>query len=270
MWIHLTARATRCRPLADPRQAWWLWHALRNGWPTALAACLMPDHLHLLIAALAPQAERMRRARVVGAFSRRIASAGWQVAAPEPIRSVAHAWRSVRYLHLNPCRAKLTDDPLAWFWSTHRGMLGAEHRPWVTADHLARALGSSPIGFAQRLHAFVSGDPSVHPNGTPPPLAAPRRSCPDVALSSVVAAAHAATEGSPPWAYRRAAVLLAAHQGWSDTDAIARAVGISARSARRMVGVSAPEMLAAAALCLGDERLRRTAPRHDASDLLAA
>lgn len=152
-----------------------MWHALRRNWPEAYAACLMPDHLHLLIAARDARAEHQSLVHLLGAFSRAITPASWHVAAPEPVRTAEHARRTVRYILLNPCRARLADDPLAWPWSTHRGVAGAELDPWVSAERLARALGRSPAGFARQLHAFVSGDPSVSPNGSPFPVPAPGR-----------------------------------------------------------------------------------------------
>lgn len=261
MWIHLTARASVGRPLVDAREKVWLWRALRKRWPVAFAACLMPDHLHLLMATDQPERDHASLARLLGAFSRCVTRAGWVVARPEPVRSPDHARRTVRYIHLNPCRAKLADDPLAWPWSTHRGVIGAELDPWVTAERLARALGSPVTGFASKLHAFVSGDPSVSPLGTPFPAPAPRRASPELPMSSIVVAASAATPWSTrPAAFHRAAVLLAVHQGWCNSGTVASAIGISACSVRRLAVGHDPALLAAAALCLGDERLRREWP----------
>ena len=32
---------------------------------------------------------------------------------------------TIRYVVLNPCHARLVDDPLAWWWSTLRDVVGA-------------------------------------------------------------------------------------------------------------------------------------------------
>jgi len=266
MWIHLTARATHVRPLADREAATWTWHALRARWPDALAACLMPDHVHLVLSSSRPHADRQSLSRLLGAFSRNVDPAGWSIAPTELIKTAEHARRTLRYVHLNPCRGRLTDDPLAWRWSTHRGAIGAEVDPWVSAARLAVALGGPPSGFAQHLHRVVSGDPSASPVGTPFPRPAPCRASPEVPIGAVVAAAAAATPWSSAPAFRRAAALLARHQGWSGSLALARELGVSPRTVLRHASQHDAELLAAAALCLGDERLRR----HGFRDAAAA
>lgn len=63
--------------------------------------------------------------------------------------------RTVRYIHLNPCRDHLVDDPLAWPLSTHLDAVGLVARPRVRRV-------SDPVGF----HAYVSGDPHASVAGT--------------------------------------------------------------------------------------------------------
>jgi len=40
----------------------------------------------------------------------------------------------VRYIHLNPVRAGITEEPLNYQWSGHRAYLGLETIPWLTTD----------------------------------------------------------------------------------------------------------------------------------------
>ena len=40
----------------------------------------------------------------------------------------------VRYIHLNPVRAKLVKTPEAYPWSGHRAYMGHEKLPWITTD----------------------------------------------------------------------------------------------------------------------------------------
>lgn len=51
----------------------------------------------------------------------------------------------VRYIHLNPVRARLVKDAAAYRWSSHRAYLGQEVLPWLTTDvvlsHFAATLG---------------------------------------------------------------------------------------------------------------------------------
>ncbi len=63
--------------------------------------------------------------------------------------------RNERYIHLNPCRARLIDDPLAWPWSTHRDRVGLA---WPCAVPTR----TDPAAF----HRYVSADPSVAVDGT--------------------------------------------------------------------------------------------------------
>ena len=254
MFIHLTATAFG-RPLINPAVAWWLWRRLRHNWPEAVAACLMYDHVHLVVASQDPARDRVRMAHVLGALSRYKDGTGrWKVPRPTDVLNAEHLTRAVRYAHLNPCRAGLARDPLAWPWSTHRGLIGAEVNPWVTPDRLAPLLERSVSGFVPWLHTYVSGDPSVSPAGSLQPKPAPKREHAVVPLGSIASAALAATPWSSIRVRRRVLALLARHQGWKGRREIAGSTGVTPRSVARYV--EAPRHLVGpAALCLGDERL---------------
>jgi hypothetical protein len=263
--IHLVARAERGRPFTDPTVAGQLWRSLRASFPGALAACLMPDHVHLLTRARDAASERRRLSHLLGAFTRvRHTRNGFRTADPVEIPNVAHLRRQARYVHLNPSRDRLADDPLAYPWSTHRGVIGAEVDPWVTAERLAQALEYSPVGFAERFHAYVSGDPSVLPEGTPFPRKAAARVVPAIPLETIRLAVEAAAPWSSAGEKARLTVLLARHQGWRDTATIAKAAGISTRTVQRHQRQLADveRLLGPAALCLGDERLSRAHARR--------
>jgi putative transposase len=53
----------------------------------------------------------------------------------------------LRYIHLNPVKARLVDDPANYPWSSHRAFIGKETIPWLTttfalslfSNHLAHA-----------------------------------------------------------------------------------------------------------------------------------
>lgn len=136
-----------------------LFTMLRAAFPELIALCVMPDHIHLLL----PHGEAGRRliALMSGYARYRSASRGkggtdtWSPA-PEP-EAVApdKERRNIRYVHLNPCRKGLVNDPLAWPLSTHRDFVG---------------LSASSVGLLHgqptRFHAYVSGDPSVDVAGT--------------------------------------------------------------------------------------------------------
>src|SRR5512143_2269317 len=164
----------RQRPLQRREAARWLWRHLRHSFPRVAAVCLMPDHVHLIAYTTDPRLDRLRFAKVLGALSRIARSKPtWLTATPSKVGDAKHLARQIRYVHLNPSRAGLADDPLEWPWSTHRGVVGAEVSPWARADDLARALERPRAGFETWFHAYVSADPSVSPNGSAFPVAAP-------------------------------------------------------------------------------------------------
>ena len=257
--IHVVARALRGhKPLLEPRAAWWLMWRLRIAFPEALSACVLPDHFHLITCTPDPPRARGRLSKILAVLTVRAGMRHLFEPVPEPrvVPPGGHLERSVRYVHLNPCRAGLVSDPLSWPWSTHRGLIGAELDPWVTTEALAGALGRPARGLAEWLHAYVSGDSTVAVEGTEFPTPALPTDVPGALLGTVRVAALSATPWSPGWRRRKLVVELARHQGWSDADLIARTAGFCARSARRC-RTAARDRVAerAAALCLGDPRL---------------
>jgi putative transposase len=69
----------------------------------------------------------------------------------------------VRYIHLNPVRAKLVRDPKAYHWSSQRAYLGMETLAWLTTDWVLGQFGQK-LGIARtRLAAFTdSGKAEGH------------------------------------------------------------------------------------------------------------
>jgi hypothetical protein len=260
-WFHLVARSyPGLWPLRSFEPNAWMWRALRRAFPRALDVALMPNGLHLTIASNDARQLAQRLASVLRGFTRRYGH-GQRLFEPVPqpaeLPDRLHRWRTSRYVPLNPCRAGLARDPLEWIWSTYRDVLGATADPWVTADTQAVAHGRSRVGFEQVFHCYVSADPSVRVAGTSLPLPAPSTNVARFPLVRIQLAAGAALRvpGSQVFRCHRSRRLfahLARDQGWPTTP-IARASGISARHVRRIV--VGPRALAAARLCLADERL---------------
>jgi len=61
----------------------------------------------------------------------------------------------VKYVHLNPCRAEIVSDPLAWPFCTHRDACG-----------LALPQVVPQVQHVAAFHRFVSSDPFVVIGGT--------------------------------------------------------------------------------------------------------
>ena len=61
----------------------------------------------------------------------------------------------VRYIHLNPVRAGLVDDPAEYEWSGHRSYLGKEHIPWLTCDAVLAQFGNTVKEGRKQYARFV-------------------------------------------------------------------------------------------------------------------
>jgi len=190
--LHLVARAADgARPLATRIACADLWSRL-VGHFDVIACTLMPDHVHLF-ARVAPDGALRSFAQILSAFRARAvgdecASFEWEpLPAPGEVRrDPRHIARTIRYVHLNPCRDALCDDPLEWEWSTHRDWTGAVARSCIDVRRWSRALGRSPSAVESWLHEYVCADTSVKRYR---PLADPRRyllaSPPDASLSTL-------------------------------------------------------------------------------------
>ncbi len=260
-YVHLAAKLADERgTLLSDDVAPWLWARLRERFPDALAAVLMPRHVHVI--ARAEHADRLDRtlrwhARLFrpGSLTR-----VWEPLEPRPvIADVGKLHRQVRYVLLNPCRASFVDDPLLWRWSTHRDSVGGVADPWVPAGRLAAALERPTFGFEDWFHHYVSADPHASVGGTPPPEPDP----PDVApLSDLLAATASALRLRPDEVSetRLGRVLfthLATNHGWPDIRHLAPLLDVTPIAARRLRRRACPpDALAAGRLCLAEPRLR--------------
>lgn len=66
----------------------------------------------------------------------------------------------IRYIHLNPVKAGVTDDPAAYPWSSHLVYLGSVSRPWVSTGFAMNMLASDPArAVARYLELIGGGDP---------------------------------------------------------------------------------------------------------------
>ena len=284
---HLAAcLARRAVDLRDPGLASRIWRGLRRGFPDALAAVLMLDHVHVLDEGMAPAAARRRLAQTLSRATYGLGRGVWDaVPLPDGVHESKLA-RTIRYVALNPCRKGLVADPLEWVWSTHRDVMGAVADPWVPAERLAMRLGPFRWDSRGEWHRYVSSDFAVAFRGTPAPLSArgaaeaTAGSCtrpplrlaadspcgPTHTLMEIAEAVATALRISPAAVRTRGParnlfVHLARRQGWRDSSVIAAAGACTRRSVNRLTGIEpAREALAAAAICLGDARLRAGEP----------
>lgn len=268
--LHLVARAHRSSiDVTDHDVAAWLWAAFRTRYPHALAAVLMPDQLHLLVRGEPEQARRLL-VGIVGGLRRsrrRGAALRWdRVPTPTIVPNAEHANRLVRNLHLNPCRDGLTDDPLAWPWSTHRDLVGAIADPWGDIDQLARELQRPRADLRRSVHRFICGHPTVSAAAAAFPM--PRAIHPTLTtpLSYIASAVASATRTTPDDIRRRGPtrdhfLALALRDGWA-ANQLALACNMKARAVRYRLAGLAQRRAPAAELCLATERLRTWRVAH--------
>lgn len=166
----VTQRANRDQPafFTDDDYAYYL-GLLREGCARAgtriWAWCLMPDHVHLI---LVPSDEDGLRAALGEAHRRytrhvnqREGSRGhlWQSRFASFAMDETWLAQCTRYVELNPVRARLTERPEQWRWSSARAHLGlADDRITETAPLLER-FGDWQVflgaGLAPDIHATI-------------------------------------------------------------------------------------------------------------------
>ncbi len=264
MMFHFLACAARGRMLfVRDTEAARLFASLAAEFPELVALCLMPDHVHLILPHADP-GNRLHRVLQGYAKSRNFvarADAPLWAARPPPqlIPNDLHLRRTVRYVHLNPCRARLVNDPLAWPFSTHRDRVGFAARPVVALDR-------DPSGF----HRFVSADDACDPAGTPLPTRVFREVTPDevaAAVSSVFRVDVGLVSSRHP--ARAAFAKVAWHSGLRDGKRIGAACGLTPGHLRSLVahipdrGARLIEPLEACARSVGDPRFMELSMRDE-------
>ncbi len=266
MWKHWVIRASTPRkPFLHFESSRIAWTRLKVLFPNLLSAVLMPNHLHIILPNSKKDEEIRRKMRgFLGGMSKSLKIKNlWQIVPPPAeIPDQFHLRRQVRYIALNPCRKKLCSDPLEWYWSTYREVIGATvEKPSVD---LAQSLGDSQKNFQIRFHNYVSGDPSVNIAGTKYPQPAVPKTLAECGIGEILAAAASALRISPHEikkdraALRQLFIHLAYRHKWQQISLLAQICGMSPRGVHYILNQEAPEGMSAAELCLGDCRLRRT------------
>lgn len=248
--LHACPRAARGTLLfRDWIEARALWDRLTAGLRFR-ALVLMPDHVHVQLmdaSQLAPLAVALRSYARWRNGTRGESGTVWEYrSSPTPIRGREHVERTTRYIHLNPCRRGLAADPLAWPFSTHRDAVG-----------LALPPVRPPFPSPERFHAWVSGDPTVDPRGTPLPRA-PNAAPLPCSLQQISAAVSALTRTPAPAMRVRGSArsLLVCAAAWLAAVpdvSLAQFAGVDRSTARRAARRRDPR-LAVVERVIGDGR----------------
>ncbi len=125
------------------------------------AYCWMSNHIHMLVqVADVP----------LGAFMQRIGTR-YAKAVQARVPTTGHLFQNryhalvvdvdryfvalLRYIHLNPVRADLVQDPAEYAWSSHRAYLGRAAVDWLATDFGLRMFDPDPGRARERYRAFV-------------------------------------------------------------------------------------------------------------------
>ena len=136
------------------------------------AYVLMDNHVHLLVTppeagALGRTMQKLGR-KYVGLFNARHGRTGtlWEGRYKACLVDGAeYLQRCVRYIDLNPVRARMTDDPSTFAWSSCPGLCGLRDDPLLAPHPVQRALGAD--GYRAAGRSSERGRPRH-----PPPLPA--------------------------------------------------------------------------------------------------
>jgi REP element-mobilizing transposase RayT len=125
------------------------------------AYCWMTNHVHLLV-----QVSDIP----LGAFVQRIGTR-YARAVQARVPTTGHLFQNryhallvdvdryfvalLRYIHLNPVRAGLVQDPAAYPWSSHRAYLGLARTEWLTTDFGLRLFDADHDRARARYRAFL-------------------------------------------------------------------------------------------------------------------
>ena len=113
------------------------------------AYVLMDNHVHLLatppeVGATGRMMQQLGR-RYVGQFNARPTRTGtlWEGRYKAClVDSDEYLLRCSRYIDLNPVRARMTDDPAAFPWSSRAGLCGLREDPLLTPHPVQQAIGA--------------------------------------------------------------------------------------------------------------------------------
>ena len=138
----------------------------------AWAYCLMPNHVHLVVVPLGAEC----LAKAVGSTHRRYtrcinAREGWTGFlwqgrfASTPMEET-HLRDCVRYIGLNPVRAGLVDDALAWPWSSVAAHVHGRTDPLINPSPMRERLGPEAVEFFRNGPGEEAGTRTGFPAGT--------------------------------------------------------------------------------------------------------
>ncbi len=125
------------------------------------AFCLMDNHLHLAVqvaeVSLSKIAQNLsfRYTRWVNKAQSRVGHLFQGRYKAILVDANTYLLELVRYIHLNPVRARMVSEPGAYAWSGHRAYLGQERVPWLTTDWVLGQFSKRRSSARERYRRFV-------------------------------------------------------------------------------------------------------------------
>ncbi len=125
------------------------------------AFCLMTNHLHLALqVGEIPLSRAMQNLsfRYTGWINRRERRTGHLFQGRFKALLVdadSYLLELIRYIHLNPVRVGMVENPEDYRWSSHRAYLGREVYPWLTTDWVLGQFGARQNDARRRYADFV-------------------------------------------------------------------------------------------------------------------
>jgi putative transposase len=125
------------------------------------AYCLMSNHVHLLIERQASTVGRIMHRLLTGYaqyYNRRYRRVGHLLQGRHKAilcQSDRYLSELVRYIHLNPVRARMVNQPEDYEYSSHRAYLGMEAAGMVDVDPVLRHFGAKKDFARDRYRQFV-------------------------------------------------------------------------------------------------------------------
>jgi putative transposase len=126
------------------------------------AYCLMSNHVHLLIERQASAVGRIMHRLLTGYaqyYNRRYRQVGHPLQGRYKAilcQSDRYLSELVRYIHLNPVRARIVNQPEDYEYSSHRAYLGMEPPGMVDVDPVLRHFGAKKSIASERYRQFVA------------------------------------------------------------------------------------------------------------------
>jgi REP-associated tyrosine transposase len=126
------------------------------------AFCLMTNHIHLALQVADVPLSRIMQS-LVGRYTRwvnwrknRVGHLFQGRYKAVMVDADAYLAELVRYIHLNPVRAKMVNDPDDYPWSSHRAYCGKEAVEWLTTEFLLGCMSQSALDARQKFCEYVA------------------------------------------------------------------------------------------------------------------